>query len=131
MMIDESLYKSVVLIGAAYELLKDREDIHHSVKEAVLESVSVLANMYILQTADIDIIDTTEIDREIDEYINSIKSAEDLKLPSEVIDKIQSEWDKIQSYNNRFNNPDANLTAQSKAEVEDILAELSEELGDI
>lgn len=131
MMIDESLYKSVVLIGAAYELLKDREDIHHSVKEAVLESVSVLANMYVLQTADIDIIDTTEIDKEIDEYVNSIKSAEDLKLPSEVIDKIQSEWDKIQSYNNRFSNPDANLTAQSKAEVEDMLAELSEELGDI
>lgn len=131
MMIDESLYKSVVLIGAAYELLKDREDIHHSVKEAVLESVSILANTYVLQTSDIDIIDTTEIDKEIDGYINSIKSADDLKLPSEVIDKIQSEWDKIQSYNNRFNNPDANLTAQSKAEVEDLLAELSEELGDI
>ena len=131
MMIDESLYKSVVLIGAAYELLKDREDIHHSVKEAVLESVSILANTYVLQTSDIDIIDTTEIDKEIDGYINSIKSADDLKLPSEVIDKRQSEWDKIQSYNNRFNNPDANLTAQSKAEVEDLLAELSEELGDI
>lgn len=129
-MIDAELYKAVVLSGTAFEYIKDREDINPSVKEAMLEVSTILANIMILKSADIDIETAQAIDEEIEQYIDSVNSVDDIQLPNDTIDKLRDEWDKIKAYNDRFSNP-IEPSEETKAEVASILEDISKELGDM
>ena len=125
----KNIYKSVYLINEAYGLIKNLDTIHESVKEAILETATILANiaaMTELSEEEFKII-TDEIDNQLD----NIPKINELSLTER--EKLQKEWNSLAANRERMSQEqiDSRMSDYTSAEVAKIINELSLELGDL
>lgn len=125
----KNIYKSVYLINEAYGLIKNLDTIHESVKEAILEIATILAN-----TAAMTELSEEEfkiISDEIDNQLDNIPKINELSLTER--EKLQKEWNSLAANRERMSQEqiDSRMSDYTSAEVAKIINELSLELGDL
>lgn len=125
----KNIYKSVYLINEAYGLIKDLDTIHESVKEAILEIATILANIAAMTELSEEEFKT--ISDEIDNQLDNIPKINELSLTER--EKLQKEWNSLAANRERMSQEqiDSRMSDYTSAEVAKIINELSLELGDL
>ena len=125
----KNIYKSVYLINEAYGLVKNLDDVHESVKEAILETATVLAN--IAAMTELTEEEFKIISDEIDNQLDNIPKINELSLTER--EKLQKEWNSLAVNRERMSQEqiDSRMSDYTSAEVAKIINELSLELGDL
>ena len=125
----KNIYKSVYLINEAYGLIKNLDTIHESVKEAILETATVLAN--IAAMTELSEEEFKIISDEIDNQLDNIPKINELSLTER--EKLQKEWNSLAANRERMSQEqiDSRMSDYTSAEVAKIINELSLELGDL
>lgn len=125
----KNIYKSVYLINEAYGLIKNLDTIHESVKEAILETATILAN--IAAMTELSEEEFKIISDEIDNQLDNIPKINELSLTER--EKLQKEWNSLAANRERMSQEqiDSRMSDYTSAEVAKIINELSLELGDL
>ena len=125
----KNIYKSVYLINEAYGLVKNLDDVHESVKEAILETATILAN--IAAMTELSEEEFKIISDEIDNQLDNIPEINELSLTER--EKLQKEWNSLAANRERMSQEqiDSRMSDYTSAEVAKIINELSLELGDL
>lgn len=125
----KNIYKSVYLINEAYGLVKNLDDVHESVKEAILETATILAN--IAAMTELSEEEFKIISDEIDNQLDNIPKINELSLIER--EKLQKEWNSLAANRERMSQEqiDSRMSDYTSAEVAKIINELSLELGDL
>ena len=125
----KNIYKSVYLINEAYGLVKNLDDVHESVKEAILETATILAN--IAAMTELSEEEFKIISDEIDNQLDNIPKINELSLTER--EKLQKEWNSLAANRERMSQEqiDSRMSDYTSAEVAKIINELSLELGDL
>lgn len=125
----KNIYKSVYLINEAYGLIKNLDTIHESVKEAILETATILAN--IAAMTELSEEEFRIISDEIDNQLDNIPKINELSLTER--EKLQKEWNSLAANRERMSQEqiDSRMSDYTSAEVAKIINELSLELGDL
>ena len=125
----KNIYKSVYLINEAYGLIKNLDTIHESVKEAILETATILAN--IAAMTELSEEEFKIISDEIDNQLDNIPEINELSLAER--EKLQKEWNSLAANRERMSQEqiDSRMSDYTSAEVAKIINELSLELGDL
>lgn len=125
----KNIYKSVYLINEAYGLIKNLDTIHESVKEAILETATILAN--IAAMTELSEEEFKIISDEIDNQLDNIPEINELSLTER--EKLQKEWNSLAANRERMSQEqiDSRMSDYTSAEVAKIINELSLELGDL
>lgn len=125
----KNIYKSVYLINEAYGLVKNLDDVHESVKEAILETATILAN--IAAMTELSEEEFKIISDEIDNQLDNIPKINELSLTER--EKLQKEWNSLAANRERMSQEqiDSRMSDYTSAEVAKIINELNLELGDL
>lgn len=130
-MINNNIYKSLLLMYESYNIVKDTKELPDDIKSLMIELITYFVDLNINVNKVIDDNETIVLDEEMSKLIEEIKSKCNIdNIDKATLDKILLEYGKKINCNGNCENNNDFITEATSKEVDKLIEELTLELGE-